>query len=108
VVFDFHKSSVGQTPIETLKLSLADFPIYQLSFDAKTSALLGVQYTTKTSGVEEHKTGIFAEHKLGADGLLLPGRAEFQINKRVVEIWVAAKWEFPATIEDKEFSPPKK
>jgi hypothetical protein len=108
IVFDLRKQTAGQQALQTLKLSLGSFPLYQLTFDANTDALLQVEYTTKKQGVPVHGQWIMIEHKTGPEGLLLPGKMECRWNNNVVERWIVEKWEFPAAIDDAEFSPPKK
>jgi hypothetical protein len=95
-------------PAQMLKLSLGDFPQYQLTFDAKTDALLRVEYVYKQFGVPARQTWTYSDHKAGPDGFLLPRKIEVRLNSNLVEEWDVEKWEFPATIDDKEFSPPKK
>ena len=108
IVFDLRKQTVGQQAVQTLKISLGSFPLYQLTFDANTDALLRVGYTIKEQGTPIQKQWSMIEHKPGPDGLLLPGKMECRWNDNVVEQWIAEKWEFPAAISDDEFSPPKK
>ena len=95
-------------PTHTLKLSLGDFPQYQLTFDAKTDALLRVEYTYVQFGTPARQTWTYSDHKPGPNGFLLPGKVEFRLNNILAEEWEVQKWEFPATIDDAEFSPPKK
>jgi hypothetical protein len=108
IVFDLRKQTAGQQAFQTMKLKLGSFPLYQLTFAANTDALLRVEYTTKKQGVVVHGQFSMIQHKLGPEGLLLPGQMELQWNNTVVERWTAEKWEFPAEIGDAEFSPPKK
>lgn len=112
VVFDLRAQTLslqpGQTiPVQTLKLSLADFPLYQLTFDAKTDALLRVDYTVMHVGVSHAKQWNMAAHKTGPEGLLLPTKMEYKMDSQTGEEWEAEKWEFPATIPEEEFSPPQ-
>jgi len=108
IVFDLHKQAYQQQPIQTLKLSVGTFPLYQLYFDAKTDALLSVEYTVKEQGARRRKQWNMTDHKPGPAGLLLPSKMECRHDTVLVEEWAADKWEFPATIDDAEFSPPKK
>ncbi|QJW92657.1 Rossmann-fold NAD(P)-binding domain-containing protein [Frigoriglobus tundricola] len=108
IVFDLRKQAFQQRPIQALKLSLGAYPLYQLYFDAKTDALLSVEYTLKEQGSRRRKQWNMTEHKPGPAGLLLPSKMECRHDTVVVEEWAADKWEFPATIDDAEFSPPKK
>ncbi len=108
VVFDLQKLTFNQQPAQALKLSLGAFPVYRLYFDAKSDALLRVEYTVTEQGARRRKQWSMAEHKPGPEGLLLPGKMECRHDNVVVEEWETAKWEFPAAIADTEFSPPKK
>lgn len=108
VVFDLQKLTFNQQPAQALKLSLGAFPVYRLYFDAKSDALLRVEYTVAEQGARRRKQWSMAEHKPGPEGLLLPGKMECRHDNVVVEEWETAKWEFPAAIPDTEFSPPKK
>lgn len=108
VVFGFQRQTVHQVPVQMVKLSLNALPVYQLYFDAKTDALLRVDYVVVENGARRHRQWTAADHKLGPDGLLLPGKTECRHDNVIVEEWTAEKWEFPATIDSKEFSPPKK
>ncbi len=95
-------------PVQTLKLSLGEFPSYQLTFDAKTDLLLRVDYNYSQYGTPTRQTWTMGNHKTGPEGFFLPTNTEFRLNNSVVEEWVVEKWEFPAAIADTEFSPPKK
>jgi hypothetical protein len=108
IVFDLHQQTLPQQTVQTLKLSLGKFPVYQLQFDAKTDALVRVEYTITEQGVIRRRHWSMTEHKLGPEGLLLPGKMECRWDNVVVEEWKVEKWEFPATIDDKDFAPPKK
>ena len=94
-------------PVQLLKLSLGDLPPFQLTFDAKTDLLLRVEYVVREQGVNRRKLWAATEHKPGPDGLTLPTKTEMRHDGQVVEQWTIEKWEFPATIPDAEFSPPK-
>ncbi|AWM38454.1 hypothetical protein GobsT_33980 [Gemmata obscuriglobus] len=108
VVFDPQTISLDSRELKLVKLSLGEYPVYQLFFDTKSNALVRVEYTITATGVPRRTTMIFAEHKPGPDGLLLPYRLECLHNKSVVEKWTVEKWEFPETIKDDEFMPKKK
>lgn len=107
-VFDLRQQTLNQQPVQSLKLSLEKFPVYQLYFDAKTDALLRVEYTLTEQGVSRRRQWTMTDHKPGPEGLLLPGKMESRWDNVVVEEWTAEKWEFPATIDEAEFAPPKK
>ena len=107
VVFDLQAVTVGARGLTVLKVALADYPIYQLTFDAKSGALVRVEYTTSMGNVPRRTTVVFSDHKPGPDGLVLPHQIECRHNGSAVEKWTVEKWEFPATIPDDEFSPPK-
>lgn len=114
VVFEFQSSSVtspqtGQPQsLQLVKLALPDFPLFQLAFDPKTDLLVRVEYSTTEQGVRRKKQWSALEHKPGPDGQMLPSKTEVRYDGQVVEQWEVEKWEFPATIPDAEFSPPKK
>ncbi len=111
VVFDLHPHVAEQKQVQMVKLALGDYPVFQLTFDAepgKPPVLLRVAYTVREMGVDRKKQWTMIEHNPGPDGLLLPGRMECRHDNKVVEEWAAEKWEFPAKIEDAEFSPPRK
>lgn len=94
--------------VQTLKLSIRDFPIYQVTFDAKTDLLLGVEYTQTELGVARRKQWTVLEHKAGPDGLMLPQKVKFFQDGSPAEEFEVEKWEFPASIPDSEFDPSKK
>jgi hypothetical protein len=96
------------TAVQTVKVALGDFPVYTLTFDTKTDALVAVDYLHTERGVESRKQWLVLEHKVGPEGLLLPNKMMFKWNGDVVEEWEVVKWEFPPTIKDEEFSPPQK
>lgn len=93
--------------VQMLKLSYGDLPQFQLTFDAKTDLLVRVEYVVREQGVTRRKQWTALEHKPGPDGLTLPTKTEMRHDGQVVEQWTVEKWEFPATIPDAEFSPPK-
>jgi hypothetical protein len=113
VVFDARPADVvspqtGQPQaVNLLKLALPDSPLYQLVFDGKTDLLLRVEYTLVEQGVRRRKRWSALEHKPGPDGQMLPSKLEMGHDGTIVEQWAETKWEFPATIPDTEFSPPK-
>jgi hypothetical protein len=112
VVFDLRSQTQTlqagpPVPVQTLTLSFGDFPLYHLTFDAKTDALLRVEYTNLELGVRHVKQWTLAAHKTGPEGLLLPSKMECKLDNVVVEEWEAEKWEFPAAIPDEEFIPPQ-
>lgn len=96
------------TPVHTLKLSLGDFPVYQLTFDAKTDLLLRAEYSLTELGVSHRYQWTVLGHKSGPDGQMLPAKTEYRQDGHLGEQFEVEKWEFPATIDDAEFSPPKK
>jgi hypothetical protein len=108
VVFDLQAVTLERRALNVLKVSLDDFPLYQLTFDAKTDALERVDYTASMDGTPRRTTMVFADHKPGPDGLVLPHTVECRHNNNVVEKWTVEKWEFPPAIGDEQFSPPKK
>jgi hypothetical protein len=114
IVFDTQSiigtSATGQPmPIQLMKLSLGTtLPLYQLTFDAKTDLLLRAEYTTTELGVRRRKQWTASDHKPGPDGLTLPMKTECQHDGLTVELWDVEKWEFPGSIPDTEFDPPKK
>lgn len=108
VVFDPQTITLERRDLKLVKVSLGGYPVYQLYFDTKSDALARVEYTNTETGVARRTTMIFADHKPGPDGLLLPHRMECLHNKSVVEKWTVEKWEFPETIKDDEFMPKKK
>jgi hypothetical protein len=108
VVFDLKRQTLDQQPVQTLKLALGTFPVFQLTFDANTDALLRVEYTLSEMGTRRRKLWSMFEHKPEAAGLSLPGKMECRHDNVLVEEWKVEKWEFPAAINDAEFAPPKK
>jgi len=113
VVFDLQARDgltpgTGQKmPIQMVKLALGEFPVYQLTFDAKSDLLLRVDYITLQQGVHYQKRWNVTERKPGLDGLVLPTKVEFWQDERLAEQFDVEKWEFPASIPDTEFDPPK-
>jgi hypothetical protein len=112
VVFDLGRHTIQQQtvqqPVHTLKLSMEKFPVYQLYFDVKTDALVRVEYSINEQGTVRRRQWNMTDHKPGPEGLLLPGKMECRWDNVVVEEWAVEKWEFPASIDDAEFAPPKK
>jgi hypothetical protein len=100
--------SAQAIPVQTLRVSSSDFLAYQLTFDAKTDLLLRVDFTSVLFGTATRQTWTMADHKTTPEGLFLPSKMELRVNDSVGEEWTVEKWEFPATIPDSEFSPPKK
>jgi hypothetical protein len=114
IVFDF-RSTTGIAPdsgkpllIHLVKLSLGEFPVYDLIFDAATDLLLRVEYSLKAQGVTYRKQWTATNHKTGPDGLTLPRKIEYWQGVLLAEQFEVEKWEFPASIGDAEFAPPKK
>jgi hypothetical protein len=114
IVFDL-KNQMGVTPvtgqplaIQTLRLSLEKHPLYYLTFDANTSALMRVEYVVHELGRPIRRAWTMIDHKVGPNGLRLPSKMECRWDNRVKEEWEVEKWEFPDTINDDEFAPPKK
>lgn len=98
-----------QQSVKLLKLALPDQPLHQLVFDAKTDVLIRVEYAITEQGIRRRKQWCALEHnKLGPDKQILPSKIEMRHDGAVVEQWDVEKWEFPATIPDSEFAPPKK
>lgn len=108
VVFDLQAITFEARGLHQLKLSLGDFPLYQLTFDAKSDALVRVEYSNSMGGVPIRKTMVYGDHKPTLAGLVLPYKIECRHNSSVVERWTVEKWEFPDKIGDEEFTPPKK
>lgn len=94
--------------VQTLKLALGDLPRYDLTFDAVTHALIRVEYELPEVSLPVRRSWALLEHKVGPDGLNLPNKMQFRWNGDLKEDWDEAKWEFPASIPDVEFSPPQK
>ena len=97
----------------TLKLSLGEFPPYQLTFDAKTDFLVRVEYDYTHYGTPTRWTWTMTDHKVTPEGLFLPTKTELRFktelrsNSTVGEEWEVQKREFPEAIADAEFSPKK-
>ncbi len=113
VVYDLQSQS-GTSPagqkvsMQTLKLALPDLPVYQLTFDVSNSALIRVDYVLTQAAVPSPRTWIMLDHKVSPEGLLLPTKMSCRWGNDFKEEWEESKWEFPETIKDEEFSPPKK
>jgi hypothetical protein len=114
IVFDF-RSTTGQAPgtgqpmpIHLVKLLLGDFPVYQLTFDAKTDLLLRMEYTTREQGVTYRNQWTVVDRKLSPEGLLLPAQTKYLREERQAEQFEMDRWEFPASIPDTEFDALKK
>ena len=113
VVYDLRTQNqsgpAGKTlEVRSLSVALPKLPVYHLTFDAKTDALLRVEYTVQELGRPYHKQWVMSDHKAGPEGLLLPTKMQYRLDNVAVEEWEAEKWEFPASIPDDEFSPPQK
>jgi hypothetical protein len=114
VVFDLQSvtgtsPATGQPqPIQMLKLAWGEYATYQLTFDAKTDLLVRVEWATHEQSTRRRKQWTAGEHKPSADGILLPIKFEYWHDTLRAEQFDVEKWEFPATIDDAEFSPPKK
>lgn len=117
IVFDYQSASIpslqagpqaGQAQdVKQIKFALPDYPLFQLTFDAKTDLLVRVEYTTMEQGVRRRKQWSALEHKAGPDGQMVPSKTEMRHEGQLVEQWEIEKWEFPAKIDDSEFSPKK-
>jgi hypothetical protein len=111
IVFDLQsKASVNAEnqpyTIQTLKLSLGEFPPFYLAFDPNSHALVGVEYKVMELGQPILRSWFMDEHKPGPDGLNLPTRTRLRWNNDTKEEWEVEKWEFPDKIGDEEFAPP--
>jgi hypothetical protein len=93
--------------MKTLKLALPELPVYQLTFDASTNALIRVDYVLIQGGAPSPRSWSMSDHKVGPEGLLLPAKMGERIGNAPKSEWAESKWEFPATIKDEEFSPPQ-
>ncbi len=107
VVFDHESIEFERRVLNLVKVSLADYPVYQLTFDGKTDALVRVEYTVSEFGVARRTKVTYSSYKPGPNGLMLPHLYECWHNGTVVEKLAIEKWEFPAEIKDEEFSPKK-
>lgn len=112
IVFDFRAQTLpSQTgkmvSVQSLKLSLPDSPIFNLTFDTDTDALVYVEYTHTELGVRHTKQWNMTAHKVGPHGLLLPTKMECKQDNMKVEDWEVEKWEFPDKVNDDEFNPPR-
>jgi hypothetical protein len=114
ILFEFQSTTgtAPQTgasmPIHLMKVALGDLPVFQLTFDAKTDLLGRVEYTVTELGVRYQRVWTALGHKPGPDGLVVPTKIEFIQDSRMAEQFDVDKWEFPASIPDTEFDPPKK
>lgn len=108
VLFDLQTVTLDRRDLRVLSLSLGEYPIYDLTFDATTNALVRAEYTISQVGAPRRTMVVFSDHKPGPDGFVLPHRIECRHNGNVVEKLTVEKWELPATIPDDEFSPPRK
>jgi hypothetical protein len=111
VVFDLRKG-VGTPPMDVVRFTMPERPIYQLSFDPATGYLMGVEYTHREFDTTFFKSWSFKGHST-FDGLILPTRLEYiqspdrARTREVVEDWTVSTWEFPSKLDDSEFDPPK-
>ncbi|MBY0458731.1 MAG: hypothetical protein K2V38_15440 [Gemmataceae bacterium] len=108
VAFDREATAVGDRRLNRVSLAVGGLPPYRLTFDARTDALLRVEYGVRQFDVARRTTMVFADHTRHPDGLLLPNRMECLYDGTAVEKWAVERWEFPPAIPDAEFSPPKK
>jgi hypothetical protein len=107
VVYDLQQAALAGNPVQTLKISLPEMPVYELTFDAKSHRLVRVEFTLSDYGQRIKTVVNLGDHKL-TEGLLLPHGIESSRNGEPVEQWAVDRWEFPASIDEGEFSPPKK
>lgn len=111
VVFDLRKG-VGMPPMDVVRFTMLDRPVYQLAFDPTTGYLTGIEYTHIEGSTPYFKSWTFSGHST-FDGLILPTRMEYvqthdrARTKEVVEDWTVNTWEFPKKLDDAVFDPPK-
>lgn len=92
---------------KAFKLAPPSFPPVDVFTDA-ADRVARVEYAVTEQGRLRRKVWTLTETRPEPDGLVLPYRFEFRQDNVLVEEWTADKWEFPASIPDSEFAPPKK
>jgi hypothetical protein len=111
VVFDLRKG-IGTPPMDVVRFTMPERPVYQLSFDPTTGYLMGVEYHHREFETNFFKSWSFKNHST-FDGLILPTRMEYiqaperSRTREIVEDWTISTWEFPSKLDDSMFDPPK-
>lgn len=105
------KKGVGMPPVDTVRFTMPGRPIYTLSFDSATGYLTRIEYEHTDSAGFAFKEWLLADPK-PFDGMMLAtemkmARAPRSRSRDVVEEWAVEKWEFPKTLDDSSFEPPR-
>ena len=106
VVFDSKKLTADGRPADAIKVAVKGYPVFTASFDAATGHLGRVDFTSVEARGTVQKTSTVSLPK-AFGGLLLPTRLEYRENGQLLEEWTVEQWEFPDTIDDVTFDPPK-
>lgn len=102
ILFDARR----QGDATSFRLKLSEAPVLTITCDAATNLPTRVEYQPREFGRLVHKLLVMTDHQ-PADGLMLPTKLEFSQNHRLGEEWKLDKWEFPETIDDSRFGPPR-
>lgn len=107
VVFDARKVPVAaDVTADLIKLSIPDYPVFDLWFNEKTGLLGRLEYTHNERGNSIRKSLVVTNHKPHG-GIVVPTTIVFQRNDRTVEQWTLESWEFPEKLGEPTFDPPK-
>lgn len=97
--------AVEGKPTTGVRVWAADFPPITLRIDDGTGHLARLEYQNAGPGGLVPITIAFPEWKT-VDGLLLPARSVYSVNKQVVSTWDTAEYQFPKQIPDETFQKP--
>ncbi|MCE9565702.1 MAG: hypothetical protein K8U57_27070 [Planctomycetes bacterium] len=102
IVFSPTKTAMGTS----VKISLSDLPIYQVTFDKGSGLPVRNEYAPLENGVRTPKFFTMSDHK-STGGFLLPTKIELTQGDAVVERFTEPIWEFPESIDPSRFEQPK-
>ncbi len=111
IVFD-RRQVASIPPTETIRVSISERPVYQLTFDSVSGHLTRVEYNHTDLLGRSFKSWTFSEHQPFGE-YVLPARLESgRVSERskvreTVEEWTIKSWDFPAQFSETAFDPPK-
>lgn len=107
VVFGAESVTTGPQPAEKVKAFVPGCPVFTLWFDPATNFLRRIEYTkTSDRGQTLEDVMILDGHK-PFDGINMPTSIEHQLNAMTVEKWTVDSVEYPPSIDEARFDPPK-
>lgn len=106
VVTDARRATPPNQPFDTVKVHIPNCPPYTLSLDPATHHLKRIDFTITNSGSQRTETMVLDGHR-PFDGILAPEKLTHLVNSVPAEEWKIDALEFPATIDESRFDPPK-